>query len=64
MIEEGCLDTIDEVYGLHNYEVGPEGTVQIKPGAVMAGKIAFNINVHGKGGHGSEPASTIDPNPI
>ena len=61
MIEQGCLDTIDEIYGLHNQELGPEGTVQVKSGSIMAGKMGFTIIVHGKGGHGCEPANAIDP---
>ena len=61
MIEEGCLDTIDEIYGLHNQELGQEGTVLVKSGPSMAGRMCFEIKVEGKGGHGCEPANAVDP---
>ena len=61
MIQEGCLDSIDEIYGLHNKNLGPEGTVQVQSGVMMAGSLCFTIKIEGKGGHGSEPANAVDP---
>lgn len=60
MIEEGALDGVDEVYGLHNYPF-PLYNVHIRPGPVMAHEVEFAIDIHGVGGHGSAPQDCIDP---
>ncbi|CAI2371455.1 unnamed protein product [Moneuplotes crassus] len=61
MIEEGCLDGVDEIYGYHNAPFGEEATITCKPKELMAGVTIVNIEIEGKGGHGSEPANSIDP---
>ena len=61
MIEEGCLEGVDEVYGYHNAPFGYEGSISIKPGPIMAGGAWVHIIIEGQGGHGSEPAKSIDP---
>lgn len=60
MIQEGALEGIDEVYGLHLWASDPCGTVGIKPGAMMANADLFTIRIQGVGGHGSEPERTQD----
>lgn len=60
MIEQGCLDGVDEIYGLHVWPQYPVGTVGIRAGVMMAFSDKFRITVHGRGGHGSEPAGTQD----
>lgn len=42
----------------------PVGTVAIKAGASSAASDSYSILFHGRGGHGSMPAATIDPIPI
>ncbi|KAL4964619.1 putative zinc metallopeptidase [Aspergillus stella-maris] len=37
------------------------GTVGIKPGRLLTATDAFEITIHGRGGHGSSPQSCIDP---
>jgi len=61
MIKEGCLEGVDEIYGFHNVPFGQEGTVTVKPKEFMAGIVVVEIEIEGKGGHGSEPAKSIDP---
>lgn len=61
MIKEGCLEGVDEVYGYHNVPFGHEGTISIKSGPLMAGVTKVIIEIEGQGGHGSEPALSIDP---
>ncbi|CAI2371800.1 unnamed protein product [Moneuplotes crassus] len=61
MIEEGCLEGVDEVYGYHNAPFGEEGSISLKSGGFMAGSVEIRIEIEGKGGHGSEPAHSIDP---
>lgn len=60
MIEEGALDGVDEVYGLHNYPF-PLYSVHMRPGPVMAHEVEFSIDIHGVGGHGSAPQQCVDP---
>lgn len=61
MIQEGCLEGIDEIYGIHNWPTGVEGTLNVSLKEQMAGVIIVNIKIVGRGGHGSEPANSIDP---
>lgn len=42
----------------------PAGTVGIKAGASTSASDSYSIIFHGRGGHGSMPAATIDPIPI
>lgn len=42
----------------------PAGVVAIKGGAGSSSSDSYSITFHGRGGHGSMPASTIDPIPI
>ena len=60
MIEDGCLDKVDEIYGLHLWNYQLYGEVGIKYGPVMASADLFDIEVSGKGGHGATPQGTID----
>ncbi len=63
MIADGLFERFpcDEVYGLHNRPGMAVGHYGIRPGAMMAGAAFFDINIHGKGGHGARPESTVDP---
>jgi len=61
MIEEGALERVDAVFGLHLWQPLPTGSVGIVKGAMMAQPDAFSITVKGKGGHGSMPHTTVDP---
>ena len=60
MIEDGCLDKVDEIYGLHLWNYQLYGEVGIKDGPVMASADLFDIEVNGKGGHGATPQGTVD----
>ena len=42
----------------------PAGVVAIKAGAGSSASDSYSITFHGRGGHGSMPAATIDPIPI
>ena len=60
MIEDGCLDDVDEIYGLHLWNYQPLGEVGVKTGPIMAAADMFDITIRGKGGHGATPQGTID----
>jgi hippurate hydrolase len=61
MIEEGALDGVDEIYGLHVLSQADAGTVGFCPGEMMASADELYITIHGKSGHGARPHHTIDP---
>ena len=63
MVKEGALaeNQPDYVLGVHLWNEKPYGWLGIKGGALMAASGTFEINVTGKGGHGGQPQSSIDP---
>lgn len=61
MIKEGCLDSIDEVYGFHNIPNFDEGDIRVCSGPFFADSISVSIEIIGKGGHGSVPHKVHDP---
>ncbi len=61
MIEEGALDGVDSIFGLHLWQTLPTGQIGIVKGPMMAQADDFGIVVRGKGGHGSMPQMTVDP---
>jgi len=60
MIKDGCLEGIEEVYGLHNIPSFPEGQVRVIRGPTTAGCSGFKVTIKGKGGHSSIPETTRD----
>ncbi len=60
MIEDGCLDGVDEIYGIHVWNYQPVGEVGITDGPVLAAADMFEINIKGIGGHGAAPQGTVD----
>ena len=61
MIEEGALDGVDAIFGLHLWESLQTGKVGLLAGPLMAQADNFRITVTGRGGHGSMPQATADP---
>ncbi|MFC7063445.1 M20 metallopeptidase family protein [Halobacillus seohaensis] len=61
MIEDGCLDGVDAVFGAHVSSTDPLGTVGLKEGNAMANGDKFEIEISGKGGHAASPHLGIDP---
>lgn len=60
MIEDGALDGVDVVYGIHLWTPFEVGTAASKPGPMMAAPDEFVIEIKGKGGHGGLPHEAID----
>jgi len=63
MIADGVLDRYpkpDIVLGQHLTPL-PAGTIGVRPGTQMAASDGITVTLHGRGGHGSRPHSTIDP---
>ncbi|WP_152360897.1 amidohydrolase [Microlunatus speluncae] len=63
MVADGLFDRVprpDVVLGQHVAPF-PAGFVGLRPGPAMAGADSLTIVLHGTGGHGSRPETTVDP---
>lgn len=60
MIEDGCLDGVDVIFGTHLWATSPLGEIGYRSGEFMAAPDRFDIKILGSGGHGSEPEATKD----
>lgn len=60
MIEDGCLDGVDVIFGTHLWSTLPLGEVTYRHGPIMAASDRFDITIQGFGGHGSQPEKTKD----
>lgn len=61
MIDDGALEGVDAIFGWHNWPAIPFGRAVCPDGAVMAGNGTFEITLHGRGGHASQPELCRDP---
>jgi amidohydrolase len=61
MIEDGCLDGVERIYGQHVWPLLPTGTVGIVAGPAMAQPDTWRLTLTGKGGHAAVPHETRDP---
>lgn len=61
MIEQGVLEGVDEIYGLHNLPTLAAGKVAFRYGSMMGSADRIDIHIEGKGGHGAIPDRCIDP---
>lgn len=61
MVEEGALDGIDAVVGMHVISTLPANQVYVREGAFMAAVDSFEAWVVGRGGHGAYPHEALDP---
>ncbi|MBB5173229.1 amidohydrolase [Texcoconibacillus texcoconensis] len=60
MIDDGCLEGVDEIFGTHLWATEPLGKIQYKHGPFMAAADRFEIVIQGQGGHGAQPHVTKD----
>ncbi|MBC8216035.1 MAG: amidohydrolase [Candidatus Marinimicrobia bacterium] len=60
MIADGCLEGVDEIYGMHLWNDMYCGELGGQPGPIMAAADGFKIDIHGVGGHGAAPQGTVD----
>jgi hippurate hydrolase len=61
MINDGVMENVDEVYGLHNIPFDPVGKVYVKSGYMMASSDKITFDIKGEGGHGSLIHQLKDP---
>lgn len=61
MIEDGCLEGVDLVFGAHLQSKMKAGSIYLRDGFLQASEDTVKIVVHGYGTHGAEPHSGVDP---
>jgi hippurate hydrolase len=69
MLEEGLLDVVPDApvsgaFALHITSTFASGTINVRPGPMMAAADQWRMVVHGRGGHASEPHAAADPIPV
>lgn len=63
MVDDGMMDRFpkpDIILGQH-VMVGEAGTVGYRSGAILAAGNSLQVKLFGRGGHGSQPQTTVDP---
>jgi amidohydrolase len=62
MVKEGVLEnpTVDAIFGLHVFPQAV-GTIELRPGPLMASADAFTIRIKGRQTHGAVPWGGVDP---
>lgn len=61
VINDGQLNGVDAIIGLHNKPDLPVGTIGLKQGPLMAAVDRFKVVIHGKGSHAALPNNSRDP---
>ncbi|MFM9371227.1 amidohydrolase [Streptomyces sp. Da 82-17] len=63
MLDDGFLDRFPraDVCLAQHVAPAPAGLVALRPGPMTAAADGLAVRLHGRGGHGSSPASTVDP---
>jgi amidohydrolase len=69
MLEEGLLDAVPEApvsgaFAMHVISNLPSGSVNVRPGPMMAAADQWRMTVRGRGGHASMPHTAADPVPV
>ena len=60
VIEQGGMEGVDMVFGMHNMPSLPAGTVAGSVGPVFSAADYFKITIQGKVGHGATPEDAVD----
>jgi amidohydrolase len=60
MVEEGALDGVQAVFGLHIDPDTPTGYISTRSGPMLAAADTFHLEIRGAGGHASRPHETTD----
>ncbi|MDF1799250.1 MAG: amidohydrolase [Planctomycetota bacterium] len=64
MLDEGVLEGVERVFGLHVWPGLASGEVGLRDGAFLASAGFFEITITGVGGHAAMPNLAIDPVPV
>jgi amidohydrolase len=60
MVDQGAMDGVDNVFGIHIWSQMPAKRVSCTPGPSFAAADIFKVNFKGRGGHGAMPEACID----
>lgn len=60
IIEQGVMEDVDAVFGLHLFSDIPYGKISVEAGPRMAQTDRFSITFEGKGGHAGKPHLCVD----
>lgn len=60
MVEQGAMEGLDNVFGIHIWSQMPAHKVSCTPGPSFASADIFKVTFKGKGGHGAMPHDCID----
>lgn len=60
MIADGCLDGVDNVFGIHVLSDYETGKIFYCPGPAQTGRANFKVKIQGVGGHASSPHTAKD----
>ncbi len=60
LIDQGAMEGVDNVFGIHIWSNGPSKTVSCPAGPSFAAADLFKVTFHGKAGHGAMPEQTND----
>ena len=60
MIEDGAMDGVSAVFGIHIGAHLEAGKAYIRPGSYMAGTDMFTATIHGKSAHAARPQEGVD----
>jgi amidohydrolase len=61
MVQQGVMDGVDMVIGIHLWAPMPVGQIGIVSGPAMAAPDTFTCTIIGQGGHAAIPHETVDP---
>lgn len=61
MVEEGALQGVNAVFGLHVAPQHMVGSVATRVGPMLAAADEFRLLIRGSGGHAARPQGTVDP---
>ncbi|ETP69550.1 peptidase M20 [Planococcus glaciei CHR43] len=60
MVEQGAVEGVDDVFGIHIWSQIPSHSVACNPGPSFASADIFKVHFKGRGGHGAIPQNSID----
>ncbi|WP_342513736.1 amidohydrolase [Sporosarcina sp. FSL K6-1522] len=60
MVQQGAMEGVDNVFGIHIWSQMPTHKVACSPGPSFAAADIFKVHFTGKGGHGAIPQDCID----
>jgi amidohydrolase len=61
MVEQGAMQGVDAIIGLHLISDIPFGRVGVRAGEVFASADDYVLTVKGRGGHAASPQEAVDP---